>query len=90
MNVLEGVDSRLLRLKLETAVIEQHNARLENNKYSGLNKPAAHTVVDSEVCDLKLNQNTIHRIYKYCYSEWKLASTTLHSSVHVSHVHCTI
>lgn len=50
------MDSRLLRLRLETAVIEQHNEGLENKKESGLNKPAAHTVVDSEVCDLtKLN-----------------------------------
>lgn len=58
MNVLEDVDSRLLRLKLETAVTEQHNERLENNEESGLNKPAAHIVVDSEVCDLiKLNHS---------------------------------
>lgn len=59
MNALEDVDSRLQRIKLETTVIEQHNERLENKKENALNKPAANTVVDSEVCDvIKLNKTS--------------------------------
>uniref|UniRef100_A0A8D0D445 Fignl1 interacting regulator of recombination and mitosis n=1 Tax=Sander lucioperca TaxID=283035 RepID=A0A8D0D445_SANLU len=41
VNAQEDVESRLQRLKLETAVIEQHNERLENNKENASNKPAA-------------------------------------------------
>lgn len=49
MNAQEDVESRLQRLKLETAVIEQHNERLENNKKNASDKLAADAVADSEV-----------------------------------------
>lgn len=48
MNAQEDVESRVQRLKLETAVIEQHNERLENNENAS-NKVAAEPVADSEV-----------------------------------------
>lgn len=49
MNAQEEVESRLQRLKLETALIEQHNERLENNKENAANKLAPDAVADSEV-----------------------------------------
>ena len=58
MNAQGDVESRLNRLKLESAVIEQHNEKLENDKENASNKQAADTVVDSEVSDvIKLNQS---------------------------------
>lgn len=58
MNAQGDVESRLNRLKLESAVIEQHNEKLENDKENVSNKQAADTVVDSEVSDvIKLNQS---------------------------------
>lgn len=54
MNAQGDVESRLQRLKLESAVIDQHNKRLEKAS----NKQAADAVVDSEVSDvIKLNQS---------------------------------
>lgn len=47
MNAQEDAESRLQRLKLEMAVIEQHNERLENNEENTSNKVAPET--DSEV-----------------------------------------
>lgn len=53
MNLLEDVESRLKRLKLEKAVIEQHNKKLES-KESGSDKQAAETeaFTDSEVSSI--------------------------------------
>ncbi|XP_039666561.1 uncharacterized protein C1orf112 homolog [Perca fluviatilis] len=58
VNAQEDVESRLQRLKLETAVIEQHNERLENNKENASNKPAAEAVAHSEPCPKRARQET--------------------------------
>lgn len=56
MNAQEDVESRLQRLKLETAVIEQHNERLENNKKNASDKLAADAVAEvSGVIELQLH-----------------------------------
>ncbi|XP_035509551.1 uncharacterized protein C1orf112 homolog [Morone saxatilis] len=57
VNAQEDAESRLQRLKLETAVIEQHNEKLENNKENALNNPAD-TVVDSEPSPKRARQET--------------------------------
>lgn len=49
VNALEDVESRLKRIKLEAAVIEKHNNKLENQKENVGNKLTANAVVDSEV-----------------------------------------
>ncbi|XP_034561014.1 uncharacterized protein C1orf112 homolog [Notolabrus celidotus] len=56
----ENVESRLQRLKLQTAVIEQHNERLENKKKeeSSSNKEAALAVADPEPCPKRARQET--------------------------------
>lgn len=53
MNLLEDVESRLQRLKLEKVVIEQHNKKLES-KESGSDKQASETeaITDSEVSSI--------------------------------------
>lgn len=58
VNGQEDVESRLQRLKLETAAIEQHNERLENNKENSLNKLAAEAVANSEPCPKRARQET--------------------------------
>ncbi|KAM9357562.1 FIGNL1-interacting regulator of recombination and mitosis [Symphorus nematophorus] len=58
LNAQEDVESRLQRLKLETAVIEQHNEKLENNKEKACDKPAADAVADSEPCPKRARQET--------------------------------
>ncbi|XP_030289356.1 FIGNL1-interacting regulator of recombination and mitosis [Sparus aurata] len=58
MNAQGDVESRLNRLKLESAVIEQHNEKLENDKENVSNKQAADTVVDSEPCPKRARQET--------------------------------
>nr|XP_046247847.1 uncharacterized protein C1orf112 homolog isoform X2 [Scatophagus argus] len=58
VNAEEDVDSRLQRLKLERAVIEQHNERLENRKESVVDKLAADAVADSEPCPKRARQET--------------------------------
>ncbi|XP_041791809.1 uncharacterized protein C1orf112 homolog [Chelmon rostratus] len=54
VNSQEDVESRLQRIKLETAVIEQHNEKLENSKENASNKPSA----DSEPCPKRARQET--------------------------------
>lgn len=49
VNALEDVESRLKRIKLEAAVIEQHNKKLESQIENVGNKLTANAVVDSEV-----------------------------------------
>lgn len=51
VNAVEGVDSRLQRIKLEVAVIEQHNEKLEKQEENVLNKESANSAADQEVCD---------------------------------------
>lgn len=51
VNAQEDVESRLQRLKLETAVIEEHNERLELNKENASSKQTAEAVPDLEVGD---------------------------------------
>ena len=46
------MELRLKRIKMETAVIEQHNKRLENKKENVLEGSIPDTVVDSEVSDV--------------------------------------
>uniref|UniRef100_A0A8P4JZ55 Fignl1 interacting regulator of recombination and mitosis n=1 Tax=Dicentrarchus labrax TaxID=13489 RepID=A0A8P4JZ55_DICLA len=58
VNAQEDAESRLQRLKLETAVIEQHNEKLENNKENASNNLAADTVVDSEPSPKRARQET--------------------------------
>ncbi|XP_054458654.1 uncharacterized protein C1orf112 homolog [Anoplopoma fimbria] len=58
VNAQEDVESRLQRLKLETAVIEQHNERLEVNKENASNKLSAEAVADSEPCPKRARQET--------------------------------
>ncbi|XP_059197361.1 FIGNL1-interacting regulator of recombination and mitosis [Centropristis striata] len=57
VNAQEDVESRLQRLKLETAVTEQHNERLENDKEKTSNKPAAEAA-DSEPCSKRPRQES--------------------------------
>ncbi|XP_044054735.1 uncharacterized protein C1orf112 homolog isoform X2 [Siniperca chuatsi] len=57
VNAQEDAESRLQRLKLELAVIEQHNERLEN-KENASNKLAAEAVADSEPCPKRARQET--------------------------------
>lgn len=52
VNAQEDVESRLQRLKVETAAVEQHNERLENSRENTSDKPAADAVSDSEVSDI--------------------------------------
>ncbi|XP_038571961.1 uncharacterized protein C1orf112 homolog [Micropterus salmoides] len=56
VNAQEDAESRLQRLKLEMAVIEQHNERLENNEENTSNKVAPET--DSEPCPKRARQET--------------------------------
>lgn len=58
-NAPEDVDSRQQRIKLETAIIEQHNESLEKKHKKALNKPAAHMVEESEVCDVVMLSITL-------------------------------
>ncbi|CAJ1060434.1 uncharacterized protein C1orf112 homolog [Xyrichtys novacula] len=59
VNAQEDVESRLQRLKLQTAVIEQHNERLENNKEeNSCNKEVTQAVVDPEPCPKRARQET--------------------------------
>ncbi|XP_070816561.1 FIGNL1-interacting regulator of recombination and mitosis [Chaetodon trifascialis] len=54
VNAQEDAESRLQRLKLETAVIEQHNEKLENYKENASNEQSA----DSEPCPKRARQET--------------------------------
>uniref|UniRef100_UPI0037E7D3AB FIGNL1-interacting regulator of recombination and mitosis n=1 Tax=Semicossyphus pulcher TaxID=241346 RepID=UPI0037E7D3AB len=58
VNAQEDVETRLQRLKLQTAVIGQHNERLENNKETVSNTPAAAAVADPEPCPKRARQET--------------------------------
>ncbi|XP_070764656.1 FIGNL1-interacting regulator of recombination and mitosis [Enoplosus armatus] len=58
VNAQEDVESRLQRLKLEMAVIEQHNDRLENNKENACNELAAEAVADPAPCPKRSRQET--------------------------------
>lgn len=52
VNGVEGVDSRLQRIKQEAAVIEQHNEKLEKQEENVLNKESPNSAADQEVCDV--------------------------------------
>lgn len=54
VNEQEDAESRLQRLKMETAEIKQHNEKLENV----CDKPAAETVTESEPCPKRARQET--------------------------------
>lgn len=54
VNAVEGVDSRLQRIKEEAAVIEQHNEKLEKQEENVLKKESANSAADQEVCDVKI------------------------------------
>ncbi|XP_040040044.2 FIGNL1-interacting regulator of recombination and mitosis isoform X1 [Gasterosteus aculeatus] len=56
VNAQEDVESRLQRLKLETAVIEEHNERLELNKENASSKQTAEAVPDLEPCPKRARQ----------------------------------
>ncbi|TWW57850.1 hypothetical protein D4764_07G0005690 [Takifugu flavidus] len=56
VNAVEDLESRLQRIKLETAVIEQHNSRLENQKEENSDKETCKTGEDSEPCPKKARQ----------------------------------
>ncbi|KAM6939208.1 FIGNL1-interacting regulator of recombination and mitosis [Lycodopsis pacificus] len=58
VNAQEDVESRLQRLKLETAVIEQHNERLEMNTGNAPNTLSAEAVADSEPSPKRARQET--------------------------------
>ncbi|XP_075943921.1 FIGNL1-interacting regulator of recombination and mitosis isoform X2 [Anarhichas minor] len=58
VNAQEDVESRLQRLKLETAVIEQHNERLEMNTGNTPNTLSAEAVADSEPSPKRARQET--------------------------------
>lgn len=54
MNAVEDLESRLQRIKLEAAVTEQHNSRLERQQEINSNKVTCKTSEDSEVCNVCL------------------------------------
>ncbi|XP_068175304.1 FIGNL1-interacting regulator of recombination and mitosis [Antennarius striatus] len=56
VNTQEDTDSQLQRLKLESAVIEQHNARLESMEENDLNKQSCDAEADSEPCPKRARQ----------------------------------
>ncbi|XP_037324902.2 FIGNL1-interacting regulator of recombination and mitosis isoform X2 [Pungitius pungitius] len=56
VNAQEDVESRLQRLKLETAVIDKHNERLELNKENASSKLSAEAVADLEPCPKRARQ----------------------------------
>lgn len=58
MNAVEDLESRLQRIKLETAAIEQHNSRLENRKDENSDQEACKTGSDSEVCNVCLKYHS--------------------------------
>lgn len=58
VNAVEDLESRLQRIKLETAVIEQHNSRLENQKDENSDKETCKTGRDSEVCNVYLKYHS--------------------------------
>ncbi|XP_040896344.1 uncharacterized protein C1orf112 homolog isoform X2 [Toxotes jaculatrix] len=58
VNTQEDGESRLQRLKMEAAEIEQYNQKLENNKENVSNTEAAEVVADSEPCPKRARQET--------------------------------
>ncbi|KAI3368821.1 hypothetical protein L3Q82_025800 [Scortum barcoo] len=58
VNAQEDVESRIQRLKLEKAVIEQHNEKLENIKQNASEKATDDTVADSGPCPKRARQET--------------------------------
>lgn len=52
MNAVEDMESRLQRIKLEAAVTEQHNSRLENQQETHSDKEDSKIVDVSEVCNI--------------------------------------
>lgn len=58
VNAVENLESRLQRIKLETAVIEQHNSRLENQKEENSHRETCQTGKDSEVCNVCLKYHS--------------------------------
>ncbi|XP_058494397.1 FIGNL1-interacting regulator of recombination and mitosis isoform X1 [Solea solea] len=58
INAREDAESRLHRLKMETAEIEQHNERLEHKEENDCNKQPTEAVTDSEPCPKRARQET--------------------------------
>ncbi|KAJ4943127.1 hypothetical protein JOQ06_005633 [Pogonophryne albipinna] len=56
VNAREHVESRLQRIKLEKAVIEKHNERLESDKENASDRLTAEAGADSEPCPKKARQ----------------------------------
>ncbi|CAF93404.1 unnamed protein product [Tetraodon nigroviridis] len=56
VNAVEDTESRLQRIKLEAAVIEQHNSRLESQQEKNSDKETCRTSEDSEPCPKKARQ----------------------------------
>lgn len=80
MNEQEDAESRLQRLKMETAEIKQHNEKLENV----CDKPAAETVTESEVSSV-IKITWIYSGYACAHSAWlRMYNVTLSGSWPVS------
>ncbi|KAM4629595.1 FIGNL1-interacting regulator of recombination and mitosis [Polymixia lowei] len=58
INVQEAAETRLERLKLETAIIEQHGERLEASKETAPYRSAAEATADSEPSPKRARQET--------------------------------
>lgn len=58
MNAVEDPESRLQRIKLEAAVIEQHNSRLESQQENNSDKETCKSSEDSEVCNICLKYHS--------------------------------
>lgn len=57
MNAVEDLECRLQRIKLEAAVTEQHNSRLESQQENS-DKETCKTSEDSEVCNVCLKYHS--------------------------------
>lgn len=52
VNAVEDMESRIQRIKLEAAVVEQHNSRLESQQENNVDKETCRASEDSEVCNV--------------------------------------
>lgn len=71
MNSVEDLESRLQRIKLEAAVTEEHNSRLESQQENNSDKETCKTSEDSEVCNVCLKDGIIPRLLEgvgLCFS----------------------
>lgn len=79
---MEDQESRLQRIKLEAAVTEQHNSRLESQQENNSDKETCKTNEDSEVCNVCLKYHSQAPagcwpvlVYLFIFGSWSHSTT---------------